>query len=282
MNAWVCLALVAACGRDGGGQSTAKEKSVDELKAVWGTKVQGRLEKVVAAAKAANGAELGAPGDAQLALDFEWNDAKAHPNVFAVQADDLLSATEARPVPVKKDAAAAAAAEIVKAAEEGRDPVVNVEAIMEPSHPAFALTSGGYGHVEKAKGLLGIPTAFASKEYVYDQFVNAKYVLVISPTDVQWPKVGGSTFESGMAKLRGVLIEIDTAKPLGGFEVIAHNSEKVRVPPAPTGVNADYQKYIESVQRNVDNDFLGELGTAVVTGIETRWPGSKTPVDFKF
>ena len=41
-----------------------KPKTVEELKAEWGTKVQARLEKVVAAAKAANGSELGAPGDA--------------------------------------------------------------------------------------------------------------------------------------------------------------------------------------------------------------------------
>jgi hypothetical protein len=106
-------------------------------------------------------------------------------------------------------------------------------------------------------------------------------MLVVSPRDVKWPTVGGMSFESGTAKLRAVLIEIDTAKPLGGFEVMASNSDKVRVPSPPTGVNADLQKYSESVQRDLDDDFLNELGTAVVTGLEARWPGTKTPIDLK-
>lgn len=267
------IALVAACGRGGEKAAPKKEPSVEELKATWGTKVQARLEKVVAAAKAADGAELGAPGDAQLALDFEWNDPKAHPNVFAVQLDDVLSATEPRPAPVKNDPAK----EIEKAMAEGRDPVFK----FEPSHPAFSLNHAGYDHVAKAKGLLGIPTAFPSPEYVYDQFVNAKYVLVISASDVKWPNAGGNSFETGIAQLRGVLIEIDTAKPLGGFDVKAESSDKVRIPKPPTGVNADLQKYQESVQTKLDNDFLNELGGSVAKGIETRWPGTKTPLDLK-
>jgi hypothetical protein len=273
MKAWMCIALVAACGRDGKGPVEKKQKTVEELKAAWGTKVQARLEKVVAAAKAASGAELGAPGDAQLALDFEWDDEKAHPNAFAVQLDDVLSATEPRPAPVKPDPAA----EIEKAMAEGRTPVFD----LGPTHPPFAFKGAGYFHVQKAKGLLGIPTAFASPEYVYDQFVNAKYVLVISPSDVTWPKATGMDFETGSARLRAVLIEIDTAKPLGGFEATAHNSSEVRVPEAPTGVNADLQKYDDSVQRKLDTDFLNELGKPVAKGIETRWPGTKRPLDLE-
>jgi len=265
------IALVTACGRGGENAPAKKEKSVEELKAEWGTKVQARLEKVVAAAKAASGAELGAPGDAQLALDFEWNDPKAHPNAFAVPLEDVLSATEPRPEPPKYDPAK----EIEKAMAEGRDPVLTPPT----NHPPFTLVHGGFHHVERAKGLLGIPSASASPEYVYNAFVTAKYVLVVTTLGMAWPEAAGKDFTSGTAKLRAVLIDIETGKPLGGFEATSHNSDKVRVPSAPTGVNADLQRYFDSVQRTLDNDFLDEVGGAVAKGIETRWPGSKVPID---
>src|ERR1041385_1663469 len=98
MRAWMCMVVLAGCGHHDA-QPKAKPKTADELKKDWGAKVQAKLDKVVAAAKAAEGADLGAPGDGKLALDFAYDDDKDHPNAIAVQSDDVLSATAPRPAP---------------------------------------------------------------------------------------------------------------------------------------------------------------------------------------
>lgn len=274
MKAWVLVALVAACGRDGG-QNAVKEKTRAELTAAWGTKVKDRLDKVVAAAKAASAADLGAPGDAQLALDFVHREGK-HPNAFAVQFDDVQSATEPRPPPPPPYNAAA---EIESAMAEGRDPVFKRP---RPPHPLFTFQADHDSHVSVAKDLLGVIAAGSGSadtanlrygdEEMLEQFVNAKYVLVVTPTDVQWPELpSDDEFVPGKATLRAMLIEIDTAKPLGGFETTAQSSDKVRVLET-----ADY----DAVARKVDGDFLAEASTAVAKGIETRWPGAKAPASF--
>jgi len=268
MKAWIwTIAVVAACGRSGGHNVVKKDKTLEELKPVWGAKVQAKLDKVIAAAKAATSAELGAPGDAQLALDFEWDEEKDHPNVFAVQIEDMQSATELRPTPPPQPSLAD---EAWKAAEEGKPIVIKPP---EPSHPRFTFQDDGHSHVFKAKALLGVPnTGGQYPEYVYDQFVNAKYMLVVMPGEVVWPSAEGATFQTGGAKLRAILVEIDTAKPLGGFETTAQNSDKVLV--------NDLTGPAERIQAKLDKDFLAESGTAVVKGVEQRWPGTKTPLDW--
>src|SRR4051794_39017398 len=97
MKAWMSIVLLAACGHSSGDPSAVKDKPPAEVKQAWSSKVQARLEKLAAAAKAAAGGELGAPGDVKLALDFDDDDATKHPNAIAVQLDDVQSATEGRP-----------------------------------------------------------------------------------------------------------------------------------------------------------------------------------------
>jgi hypothetical protein len=259
------LVVIAACGREGGHNAAPKQKSLEEIKAAWGAKVQAKLDKVIAAAKAASGGELGAPGDAQLALDFQWSDPTSHPNAFAVQLDDVQSATELPKPPPAFDPAA----EIEKAAAEGRTPN-----LMPPMrHPLSAFQSNGNNHVYKAKWLLGVPgTAGQYPEYVFDQFVGAKYMLVVTPTELTWPAApNGSSFQSGRAKLRAVLIDIDSAKPLGGFETSADSSDKVKI----TSDTHD-----QAMQDMIDKDLLAESSDAIVKGVEARWPGAKTPLNW--
>jgi hypothetical protein len=258
---WVVV--VAACGHEGGHNVAKKQKTLEELKPLWSAKVQAKLDKVIAAAKAAGDGELGAPADPALALDLEWDDEKAHPNAFAVQLDELQSATELAPTPVPFDPAK----EIEKAMAEGRTP----DLVPRMRHPRFTFQSDGHSHVFKAKWLLGVPNANGQyPEYVLDQFVNAKYMLVVTPSEVAWPGApSGVDFESGRVKLRATLIDIDTAKPLGGFETTATSSDKVRL-------SAD--THDQAMQDTLDRDFIAESSVAVVKGVAARWPGAKTPL----
>lgn len=262
---WLLIVLVAACGGSNE-KPAAKEKTPEELKAAWGPKVKARLDKVIAAAKAASGGELGTPGDAKLALDFDWDDAKAHPNAIAVQLDDVQSATELRAVPKVPGPDDA-----WKDFADGKAVVITPES---EQHARFTFQADGKSHVFKAKALLGVPNASGQyPEYVYDQFVNAKYLLVVTPGDVQWAVASGSTFQSGTAPMRAMLVEIDTAKPLGGFETTAHNSDKVTVNETKSGLNP---------KDKLDKDLRGASGKAILEGITQRWPGAKTPYDFGF
>ena len=264
MKKWLLIAIVAACGSNE--KAAPKKKTVEELRSVWGAKVKKKLDKVVAAAKGASGGELGTPGDAQVALDFEWDDEKAHPNAFAVQIDDVQSATEPRVVvkaPGPEDAWQLAA--------DGKPVVITPEA---DQHSRFTFQDDGASHVVKAKALLGVGGGGGEyPEYVYEQFVDAKYMLVVTPGEVQWAVAAGETFQTGSAPMRAVLIEIDTAKPLGGFEVTAHSSEKVMVAETKTGTNA---------KDKLDRDLKGASGKAIVDGIKQRWPGAKTPYGWGF
>jgi hypothetical protein len=255
---WLLIVLVAACG---GNNEQAKKKTPEELKSAWGAKVKAKLDKVVAAAKVASGGDLGTPGDAKLALDFEWEDATAHPNAIAVQIDDVQSATEPRAV--QKDPNADA----WKNAEEGKPIVVTLDS---EKHARFTFQTDYKSHVFKAKALLSVPKAGDEyPEYVYDQFVNAKYLLVVTPGDVQWAVAEGSTFQPGAAPMRAVLVDIETAKPLGGFEATAHNSKEIKVTETKSGMNT---------KDKLDDDLRGASGKAIVEGINQRWPGSKTPI----
>ncbi len=267
MKPWLAplvLVLVAACGNEK--PAAPKQKTLEDLKPVWGNKVKAKLDKVIAAASAASAADLGAPGDAPLTLDFDWDDAKAHPNAIAAQIDDVQSATELRAVPEPQTAD-----EAWNAAAEGKP----IE-IKPPSeqHGRFTFQDDGKNHVFKAKALLGVPnTGGQYPEYIYDQFVNAKYVLVVMPGDLQWAVAEGSTFQSGSAPMRAILVEIDTAKPLGGFETTAQSSDKVKVTETKSGTNT---------RDKLDKDLQGAAGKAIVDGIQQRWPGAKTPYDWGF
>src|SRR3954469_3184378 len=115
MKHWLALVLVAACGHSSGDKPTVREKSPEDVKKEWSPKVQAKLEKIVLAAKAAGAGELGAPGDAKLALDLQL-DEDAHPNTITVQSDEVESATTPRPKPLTQEEATQA---WVKATEEG-------------------------------------------------------------------------------------------------------------------------------------------------------------------
>lgn len=255
MKAWLLIGLLAACGNHEG-KAPPKQKTPEALKQEWGAKVQAKLDKVIAAAKAASGGNLGAPGDAKLVLDFDWDDEKAHPNAIAVQVEDVQSTTEVRAAPA---------------------PLPTVDAdgmpiIRPPSrpHPRFTFQEDGQNHVYKAKALLGVPGAsIVVPASVYDQFVNAKYLLVVTPGEVHWPDVSGATFETGSVALRAMLVDIDTAKPLGGFETTAQSSEKVVVNTKRSG---------QTAADKLDQDLMSQASKAIAKGIEARWPGSKPPV----
>jgi hypothetical protein len=260
MKAWMYAFLIAACSK--GDAPKPPVKTTEQLKQEWGAKVSAKLEKIVAAAKAANGADLA--GDAKLTLDFDWDDPGRHPNAIAVQIDDVQSATEHRPEP---KSGTPSYEEIAKKAEAG-------EAIMPPgvAHPRFTFQDDGTSHVYKAKTLVGVIKEQGQyPEYVYDQLVNAKYVLVVTPGEVTWPSASGEKFQGGTAAMRAVLVEIETAKPLGGFEAVGVSSDKVFV---RASANDD------QLQSKLDADLIAESGRAIVKGIEQRWPGAKTPLDY--
>jgi len=246
MKTWIWIAALAACGNSGQGNAV-KSKTAEEIKKEWGPKAQKKLDKIVKAATAATGV-LGTPGDSQLALDFVWSDEKDHPNAIAVQVDDVQSATAPRPEPPSE--------------LEG----------LPPLHPRFRFQDDGHNHVLNAKELLGIEKGSpTTSEHVFRQIDDAKYLLVVTPNPVHWPNVAGNTFEPGTVPLRAILVEIETAKPLGGFETTARSSDEVLV-------NEKYQKRDEKVVK----DFFNQAGRAVVKGIEQRWPGAKTPLDWGF
>jgi len=271
----ICLAAVfglASCDKHRD-QPKPEEKTPEQVKSEWGTKVQAKLEKIVAAAKAADGADLAAAGDAKLALDFDYNDAAKHPNAIAVQVDDVQSATAARPKPPAKSD------DLWQRAADGKP----IELPSMSHHPArFALQTDRGNHVYTAKQLLGIEEGSVAPAYWYDQLVNAKYLLVVTPGQVQWPTIDGTTFKSGSVPLRAVLVDIDTAKPLGGFETTATNSDKVLVSKNDMAKAFIDDKARERVDAALTKDFLHEAGRAVIKGIEQRWPGAKTPLDWGY
>lgn len=260
MKAWLSIAVVlVACGKDGSAPPAKKEKTADEVKQEWSARIKSKLEKVVAAARAAKGAELGAPGDATRALDFNWGK-DAHPNAIAVQIDDVRSATAPRAKATSAD-----------------DPLAKAAALTR-QHPRFSFQEDNADPVYEAKQLLGIEDSQVLPEFVYDQFVGAKYILVVTPGDVTWPEEDGSTFKPGNAPLRAILVDIDSAKPLGGFDAVGRSSDKVLVEEkslVEPGNSAELAK-------KLDQDFMEQAGHAIVKGIEQRWPGAKTPLDFGF
>jgi hypothetical protein len=256
-------------------QPKPQEKTPEQVKSEWGTKVQAKLEKIVAAAKAADGADLVAIGDAKPALDFDYDDAAKHPNAIAVQVEDVQSATAARPKPPsppKND-------DLWQRAAEGKP----IEPPSMSHHPArFALQTDSCNHVYDAKRLLGIEEGSVAPAYWYDQLVNAKYLLVVTPGEVKWPTIEGTTFKGGSVRLHAVLVDIDTAKPLGGFETTATNSDKVLLSKDDMAKAFIDDKARERVNAALDKDFLHEAGRAIVNGIEQRWPGAKTPLDWGY
>lgn len=263
MKTWIWIAVLAACSK-GGHNVAPKERPPEAVKAEWSPKVQAKLAKIVAAAKAADGADLGTPGDQKLALDFDWDDA-AKPNAIAVQIDDVQSATAPRPKPPAAPTADAA----WNAAAEGK-PI----ALPGPPHPRFSMQEDRYNTVYMGKQLLGIEDSSVAREYVYDQLVSAKYVLVVVPGEVTWADPSGSKFEGGHVHMRATLVDIDAAKPLGGFEIDGVSSDKVLVDES----SLTDPKYRDQLYAKLDRDLLIESSRAIVTGIAQRWPGAKTPL----
>src|SRR5215203_2282700 len=86
--------LVAICVVACGGGST--DKTREQLAKEYGTKLEARLDKLVAANRAGRAAidALGAPGDAQLALDFDFRAPERHPNAIAAHTEDLDDAKQ--------------------------------------------------------------------------------------------------------------------------------------------------------------------------------------------
>jgi hypothetical protein len=247
--------LATACG---GRDVEHATRTVADLKSQWGPKVQVKLDKIVAAATAASGGELGALGGPTLALDFVWDGPTNHPNALAVMSDDVQSATAARAEAPKPDTYEQLA----------KGEPVNLAALMP--HRRFTFQDDRNNHVAHAKVLLGVPGAGEDQypDYVLDQFVTAKYLLVVTPGDVTWASLSGGTFHTGSAPVRAMLVEIDTATVLGGFTTTAENSDKVRYDDDRVGGSAD---------ERLDKDLLVETRKAIVKGVQQRWPGAKTP-----
>jgi len=262
VKSWIALIALAACGHAGCDKSAAK-KAPEDVKKEWSPKVQAKLEKIAAAAKATTStSELGAPGDAKLGLDFDHVDAAKHPNAIAVQLDDAQLEPRPKPPTLEQQGAVAWAN-----ASEGK-----AVAPPGPSHPQFTFQNEYSNRVFEAKQLLGIEDSRIASEWEYDQLVNAKYLLVVVPGEVQWPSAEGSTLLPGNVPFRATLVEIDTAKPLGGFESAAHSSSEVTVK-----YDRDHD-LSEAAHHQLEENFLSEYGKAVVQGIQQRWPDAKMPI----
>lgn len=238
--------MAAACGKGGGGDKPAP---------VAPDKVAAKLDKIIAAAKASDGAALGAPGD-NLALDFQWDLSDLHPNAIAVQSDQVVDAKTVPQPPKGKDAVA-----VINAGSD-----LNPEDFVE--HPRFSFQSDSHDHILQAKTLLGVPGAKGNGyPFMNAQLVAAKYVLVVTPHDIKWPYSTVGTFAGGHVKMTAELVDIDTGKPLGGFETTGASSDIVKT----------YDKTLANAQERVDADFLVQASHAIAKGIQQRWPSAKVP-----
>ncbi len=226
------LAIVAACGK-----GPPKSKSSDELKTEYGARMEPRLAKLYAA-KEAN----------EFASDANV------PNIV---------------VHVGTDTLVAEATDLVK--EPNRRNTDRYDQTSEPG--LFPLDDNP---VFNARSLAGSEKGYisATDEPDYKLVLEAKYVLIVN---TQWDSYGAaaggvSTFVPFKVHGRATLAEIETAKPLGGFEFSATNSPELtsRTYTSPaSGTTND-------AQRVVREDFVKQYRAAISSGIKTRWPGSTT------
>jgi hypothetical protein len=189
-----------------------------------------------------------------------------HPNAIVVQVDDATIAP--RPLPPSKEQLAGAAWDEMAKTGELKDE--QVAALIKP-RPRFTFQSEHRNRVYEAKQLLGIEDGQVGPEWHYAQLVDAKYVLVVSPSDVHWPTAEGNALTPGTAMFRATLVEIETAKPLGGFQSATKSSETISV---------EYDRdhaLDEAATRKFEQDLMSRYSQAIVKGIEERWPGSKVP-----
>ena len=223
MKPWMAVIALGACGCSGGEKSTAK-KPPEQVKNEWAPKVQAKLEKIVVAAAEASASSDTAtpsPGGAKLVLDFDDGDATKHPNAIVVQLDN--AGLTARPKPQDQQA------DMWDKLSQADAPIT----VPGPPRPLITFQSDHRNRVYEAKQLLGIEELGRgdelAPEWHYDQLVNAKYVLIVTPAEVEWPTTEGSDLIPGKVPFRATLFEIDTAKPLGAFESAAKSTDKVSV-----------------------------------------------------
>lgn len=240
----VAAICVVACG------SSSKDKTREQLAKEYGPKLDARLDKLVAANRAGRAAldALGAPGDAQLALDFNFKAADRHPNAIAAHTEDLEDA--------KKPAAS----------DDPGDRILS-------GGPKLVFAENDDNHVYLAKSVLGVEKLVSYyHEYPLKQILDAKYVLVVYPKSFTPPStgLGGSDFKPGAAAATAVLVEIETGKALGGFDVTATNSEEV-------SVNVRKRDGASDAEDKIRDDLYAQIGKAIADGISKRWPGAKTP-----
>lgn len=233
---WLAALIIGlvACGKD----STPKTRQ--QLQKEYGDKLTARLDKLAAASLAGRVgmSSLGTPGDQQLALDFTVLGEKPKPNAMAVHTGDI------------EDPKAAATYTDVVFAEDM------------------------YNQVKNAKYVLGVePSMSHAREDHVKQVLDVKYVLVVYPTEYRAPRAGLSDFTPGLARGTAVLVEIETGKPLGGFEFAASNDEEVFVKVRQSDGASD-------AEDKVKKDLWANTGKAISEGIAKRWPGAKAPYNY--
>jgi hypothetical protein len=228
----VALALLG-CGGGGGKEG----KSRLEVAKEYGPRIQVRMDKLVAAAKAAQapGLSLGAPGDSKLTLDAQ--------NMFVAYAGDL------------EDAKAPGANEIPSKtvphflSEFGNLPVIGKVALRTTSDD-----SRGYLSEETIKRLL-----------------DAKYVVVIivKPGDYRSPEAdsASASYVGGSIDGTGVGVEIETGKPIGGFTFHAESSKELKVTVSSDGQARALAPALVDMHRRTAKE--------IAAAINARWPGSK-------
>jgi hypothetical protein len=225
------LLLLVGCG---GGKS---EKSIEQLRTEHLDKVRARLQLLPKIATAAEGVidESAKPSEA---LDFSDTD-DASPklvNAIAVQIQDL------------------------GASDADADPPLRFAELDDD-------------HVRMAKRFAGVKVSgsdtgnWAYFEYMLKDFEDAKFVLVVKPTQVTKGSAFGTSFTPGTVSSTNVLVDLATMKAIGSFTVTATNDEKIIL-----GKYAD-----KDPQPHVDKDLGANWGHAIAEGIGKRWPNSKTP-----
>ena len=102
-----------------------------------------------------------------------------------------------------------------------------------------------------------------------EQLVRAKYVLfVVGELDEPKVDVTVKSFKPGKFEGDGILYEIETKKPVGGFAIEARNSAKITT---RTG------NYTGQALDAVMHDFENNAREALWKGIKTRFPSAKLP-----
>ncbi len=234
----LCVLALIGCG---GGNGTSKTRQ--DLEAEYGTKLKPRMESLIAAGKVAdqNRSSLGIVGNPPADVDLDYNEEDHAGNTVIVQFDDLASASE-------------------------------------DANPSFRFADLDHDEVRTAKSWTGAKVGLKSGNFgvfeaALQHVVGAKYVLVVFPTLLAAPSLGlgATTFVPGQAQATVVLVEIQGAKPLGGFEVKVTNSDEVMMKRKTSG---------DEMQRKVDADLAAQLGKGIADGIRKRWKGAKAPYNW--